>query len=88
MDEMTQQNAALVEQASAASKAMEEQAQSLLRQIAFFRVAQAGAAHGGRGPVVPPHAARNEPAPQRAGVRGLRDETNDRGIPARRRRAA
>ncbi len=39
MDEMTQQNAALVEEASASSKSMEEQAQSLLQQISFFRLA-------------------------------------------------
>jgi methyl-accepting chemotaxis protein len=36
MDEMTQQNAALVEEAAASSKSMEEQAQVLLEQIAFF----------------------------------------------------
>jgi len=36
MDEMTQQNAALVEEAAASSKSMEEQAQLLLEQIAFF----------------------------------------------------
>lgn len=36
MDEMTQQNAALVEEAAASSKSMEEQAQGLLDQVAFF----------------------------------------------------
>jgi methyl-accepting chemotaxis protein len=36
MDEMTQQNAALVEQAAASSKSMEEQSQALLDQVAFF----------------------------------------------------
>lgn len=36
MDEMTQQNAALVEEASASSKSMEEQSQALLDQVAFF----------------------------------------------------
>lgn len=36
MDEMTQQNAALVEQAAASSKSMEDQSQSLLDQVAFF----------------------------------------------------
>jgi len=36
MDEMTQQNAALVEEAAASSKSMEEQAQKLLEQISFF----------------------------------------------------
>lgn len=36
MDEMTQQNAALVEEAAASSKSMEEQSQTLLDQVAFF----------------------------------------------------
>ena len=38
MDEMTQQNAALVEEASAASEAMSEQASSMNRLIGFFKV--------------------------------------------------
>ncbi|MBD8871440.1 methyl-accepting chemotaxis protein [Rhodanobacter sp. DHB23] len=38
MDEVTQQNAALVEQAAAAAQAMQEQAASLRRQTAFFRL--------------------------------------------------
>jgi uncharacterized phage infection (PIP) family protein YhgE len=38
MDGVTQQNAALVEEASAASKAMQQQATSLVQQINFFRV--------------------------------------------------
>ena len=38
MDEMTQQNAALVEEASAASEAMAEQARKLGEQIAFFQL--------------------------------------------------
>src|SRR3546814_8966889 len=37
MDEMTQQNAALVEEAAAASRAMQDQAESLALQIGFFR---------------------------------------------------
>ncbi|MGK0442616.1 MAG: methyl-accepting chemotaxis protein [Pseudohongiellaceae bacterium] len=37
MDEMTQQNAALVEEASASSKSMEEQAQGLIDQVGFFK---------------------------------------------------
>ena len=42
MDEMTQQNAALVEEASASSKSMEDQAQTLMQQISFFRIADGG----------------------------------------------
>jgi methyl-accepting chemotaxis protein-1 (serine sensor receptor) len=38
MDEMTQQNAALVEQAAAGAKALEEQAMELAKRVAYFRV--------------------------------------------------
>jgi methyl-accepting chemotaxis protein-1 (serine sensor receptor) len=40
MDEVTQQNAALVEQASAAAQAMAEQAQSLREAVAIFRLGE------------------------------------------------
>jgi len=40
MDQMTQQNAALVEQASASSKSMEEQSQSLLEHVGFFQIGE------------------------------------------------
>jgi methyl-accepting chemotaxis protein len=36
MDTMTQQNAALVEEASASTKSLEQQAQALLEQVSFF----------------------------------------------------
>ncbi|MCC8397381.1 methyl-accepting chemotaxis protein [Paraburkholderia sp. MMS20-SJTR3] len=39
MDNVTQQNAALVEQAAAASRSMEDQGQQLNEAVAFFRVA-------------------------------------------------
>ncbi|MCX7515335.1 methyl-accepting chemotaxis protein [Frateuria hangzhouensis] len=38
MDDVTQQNAALVEEASAAARAMQEQAEALKRQMLFFRL--------------------------------------------------
>ena len=57
MDESTQQNAALVEEAAAASRAMQEQARSLLHEVAFFQLGEEGAAAA---PLVP------EQAPQRA----------------------
>lgn len=41
IDESTQQNAALVEQAFAASRAMQEQADMLLQQVAFFKLSDA-----------------------------------------------
>ena len=50
MDEMTQQNAALVEQATAASEAMAEQAQGMSTMVSFFALpgnATAAAAAGG-----------------------------------------
>ena len=43
MDSTTQQNAALVEESTAASKAMEAQAESLMKQMSFFSVQSAGA---------------------------------------------
>jgi methyl-accepting chemotaxis protein len=44
MDEVTQQNAALVEEASAAARAMQEQANELRQQMAFFRLDKTAAA--------------------------------------------
>jgi methyl-accepting chemotaxis protein-1 (serine sensor receptor) len=41
MDAITQQNAALVEQASAAAQALDQQSRELERQVASFRIAQA-----------------------------------------------
>jgi methyl-accepting chemotaxis protein len=42
MDQGTQQNAALVEQATSASQSMKQQAAELLRQVAFFKLDEAG----------------------------------------------
>jgi len=39
MDSVTQQNAALVEEASAAAQAMHEQADALARSVRLFRIA-------------------------------------------------
>ena len=41
MDEMTQQNAALVEQAAAAASSMQEQAQALQRAVSIFKLPEA-----------------------------------------------
>jgi methyl-accepting chemotaxis protein len=43
MDEMTQQNAALVEEAAAAARAMHEQAGELTQQVGFFQLNESGA---------------------------------------------
>lgn len=40
MDQVTQQNAALVEESAAASQAMQQQAEDLKRQISFFRLSK------------------------------------------------
>lgn len=40
MDEMTQQNAALVEEAAAASESMDEQGKNLQRLMSFFEIGQ------------------------------------------------
>jgi methyl-accepting chemotaxis protein len=42
IDESTQQNAALVEEASAAARSMEEQSTQLLQTVAAFRVGATG----------------------------------------------
>ena len=44
MDEVTQQNAALVEQAAAASQSMQEQAEALARVVGFFKTCAAAPA--------------------------------------------
>ena len=57
MDESTQQNAALVEEAAAASRAMQEQARSLLHEVAFFQLGEGGAAPAVPAPIPAPHRA-------------------------------
>jgi len=52
MDQVTQQNAALVEEATAASRALEEQAHALTTSVSVFQLEQ-----GARMPIVPARAA-------------------------------
>ncbi len=52
MDQVTQQNAALVEEATAASRALEEQAHALTTSVSVFQLGQ-----GARMPIVPARAA-------------------------------
>jgi methyl-accepting chemotaxis protein len=47
MDEVTQQNSALVEENAATAKTLENQAKSMLEQVATFQVESAAAADGG-----------------------------------------
>ena len=64
MDETTQQNAALVEEATAAARSMEEQASQLMEAVAVFRVAgQAAAAAPVRQPAAPAPAKRPQRRP-------------------------
>ena len=42
MDEVTQQNAALVEQAAAAAESLEEQARGLMQAVGMFKLAEGG----------------------------------------------
>jgi methyl-accepting chemotaxis protein-1 (serine sensor receptor) len=64
MDNVTQQNAALVEQAAAASQAMQEQAVKLAEMVAVFQVSGSSAAPRtpARAPVAAPAAAAPPPS--------------------------
>jgi methyl-accepting chemotaxis protein len=63
MDEVTQQNAALVEEAAAASQSMQEQAGGLAAVVGFFKTG-ASASAPARAPVVPmAHARQRSQAP-------------------------
>jgi methyl-accepting chemotaxis protein len=60
MDEMTQQNAALVEEAAAAAESLQDQAGSLVQAVSVFRTAEGGAGRVLGRPATPP--ARRAPA--------------------------
>lgn len=53
MDQTTQQNAALVEQAAAAAGSLEEQARRLKEAVAFFQAGDAGPVHASAPPSTP-----------------------------------
>jgi methyl-accepting chemotaxis protein len=57
MDDVTQQNAALVEEASAAAQALTEQASNLTQLISRYRVGEGSSAEAPRGAARPPAAA-------------------------------
>jgi methyl-accepting chemotaxis protein len=68
MDEATQQNAALVEEAAAAAESLQDQASALTQAVAVFQVAS-GSRRGARAPVAQAAAPRNSrpaPAPRAA----------------------
>ena len=64
MDEMTQQNAALVEEAAAAAESMRDQAEKLTQLVGQFRIGQAQAPSF--------HAARADSGPRQAQPQRLR----------------
>ena len=77
MDEVTQQNAALVEEAAAAAGAMQEQAAMLSEVVSIFKIgeqasaAQAPSASAAlRRPAAPAHPAPRRPAPRLAAAAG------------------
>ncbi|WP_114814315.1 methyl-accepting chemotaxis protein [Paraburkholderia kururiensis] len=68
MDEVTQQNAALVEQAAAASKSLEDQGHQLTEAVSFFRLSSGGSGNEARHGAVTPAgtaAAARKPAAKR-----------------------
>jgi len=55
MDEMTQQNAALVEEAAAAAGSLQDQAMKLAELVKTFKLVRTGQmSHGGRRQAMPP----------------------------------
>jgi len=67
LDEVTQQNAALVEEAAAASEALDEQAKGLTDQVSFFDVGEEASSPQQAAPrAAAPQRAPRAPAPQRA----------------------
>ncbi|MDH7452914.1 methyl-accepting chemotaxis protein, partial [Luteimonas composti] len=64
MDEGTQQNAALVEEATAAARSMEQQAGQLVQTVAVFRMQDTPAGQPAA-PAPAPRAVRSSPAPVR-----------------------
>ncbi|MGJ0191710.1 methyl-accepting chemotaxis protein [Pantoea sp. RRHST58] len=67
MDDVTQQNAALVEEASAAAQSLQEQASTLTELVGKFRVGNDYTAVAPRAPAVQPSPLRT-PAPQRVAL--------------------
>jgi methyl-accepting chemotaxis protein I, serine sensor receptor len=82
MDTSTQQNAALVEEAAAASKAMEQQAQLLVEKVSFFSVT------GATAPAAVPFAVRTSAPAPRANVRSMPARKGAKPAPVSRRPAA
>ena len=64
MDQGTQQNAALVEEATSASQSMKQQAGALLEQVAFFKITEASSGLAPREPMRPTSGSKSTAAPK------------------------
>ncbi len=64
LDQMTQQNAALVEESAAAAESLKEQAQRLVEAVAVFRVAGSEALRAAPAPRAAPSSPPPKPAPE------------------------
>jgi methyl-accepting chemotaxis protein len=67
MDEVTQRNAALVEENAATAKTLEQQARAMDERVSYFRLAQEQAAGAAAKPIKSPSAATRRAAPGPAG---------------------
>ena len=89
MDEVTQQNAALVEQAAAAAESMQEQTRSLTQAVAAFKVGHAAAEQTrGRDAEAPKKAPPARPTTERRGPNRAANVARLTGRPAKGQAAA
>jgi methyl-accepting chemotaxis protein len=72
MDEVTQQNSALVEENAATAKTLEHQAKTMDERVSFFRVDAAG--HATRDTVVEAAPAPRRSAPRTQGALALKED--------------
>jgi methyl-accepting chemotaxis protein len=77
MDDMTQQNAALVEEAAAASRSMQDQAAGMSELMTFFTVGDSSNGLGSGDSYQPQSAIENVPARQVGGSSPLKDRTQN-----------
>ncbi len=70
MDEVTQQNSALVEENAASAKTLEHQSETMNQKVAFFQLEEEVASPAVRSPAAAAPAAKKEPAPIRKPAHG------------------
>jgi methyl-accepting chemotaxis protein len=86
MDEVTQQNSALVEENAAAAKTLEHQSAAMNEKVAFFKLDEHVSSHAAKVPSAPRLAAKREAVPARKTVAAA--VSGRRGGPAGRMQAA